>query len=97
MAGIGFVLQKLTSRGDLLGLAQGYAHASISSSGGWLFTIVTLSLITFFGPSFATYSDLSVFRLTSGSTRHGRSSSRSRSRNSGLMTRPIVLRGRSAT
>lgn len=63
MAGIGFVLQKLTSRGDLLGLAQGYAHASISSSGGWLFTIVTLSFITFYGPNFATYSDLSVFRL----------------------------------
>ena len=63
MAGIGFVLQKLTARGDLLGLAQGYAHASISSSGGWLFTIATLSLITFFGPHFATYSDLSAFRL----------------------------------
>ena len=63
MAGIGFVLRKLTSRGDLLGLVQGYAHASISSSGGWLFTIVTLSLITFFGPSFASYADLSVFRL----------------------------------
>lgn len=63
MAGIGFVLRKLTSRGDLLGLAQGYAHASISSSGGWLFTILTLSLITFFGPHFATYADLSAFRL----------------------------------
>ena len=63
MAGIGFVLEKLTSRGDLLGLAQGYLHASISTSGGWLFTIVTLSLITFFGPSFATYSDLTTFRL----------------------------------
>lgn len=63
MAGIGFVLRKLTSRGDLLGLLQGYAHASISTSGGWLFTILTLSLITHFGPSFATYSDLGTFRL----------------------------------
>ena len=63
MAGIGFVLRKLTSRGDLLGLAQGYAHASISSSGGWLFTILALSIITFFGPQFATYADLSAFRL----------------------------------
>lgn len=63
MAGIGFVLRKLTSRGDLLGLAQGYAHASVSSSGGWLFTILTLSLITFFGPRFASYNDLTTFRL----------------------------------
>lgn len=63
MAGIGFVLQKLTSRGDLLGLVRGYAHASISTSGGWLFTIVTLSLITHFGSSFASYRDLSAFRL----------------------------------
>lgn len=63
MAGIGFVLRKLTSRGDLLGLAEGYAHASVSSSGSWLFTIVTLALITYFGPSFATYADLSTFRL----------------------------------
>jgi uncharacterized membrane protein len=63
MAGIGFVLQKLTTRGDLLGLAQGYLHASLSSSGGWLFTILTLSAITFFGPRFATYEDLTNFRM----------------------------------
>ncbi len=63
MAGIGFVLRKLTARGDLLGLVHGYAHASISSSGGWLFTILTLSIITFFGPRFASYADLTAFRL----------------------------------
>jgi uncharacterized membrane protein len=63
MAGIGFVLRRLTSRGDLLGVAQGYVHASVSSAGGWLFTILTLSAITFFGPRFAAYDDLSNFRL----------------------------------
>src|SRR5262245_10028111 len=63
MAGVGFVLRKLTARGDLLGLAGGYLHASVSSSGGWLFTILTLSAITFFGPRFANYDDLSNFRL----------------------------------
>lgn len=63
MAGIGFVLRRLTSRGDLIGLAQGYAHASISTSGGWLFTILALSAVTFFGPRFATYEDLTTFRL----------------------------------
>lgn len=63
MAGIGFVLRKLTNRGDLLGPLQGYLHSSISSSGGWLFTILTLSIITFLGPRFATYEDLTTFRL----------------------------------
>jgi uncharacterized membrane protein len=63
MAGIGFVLQRLTSRGDLLGVAQGYLHASFSTSGGWLFTILTLAGITVFGPRFATFEDLSAFRL----------------------------------
>jgi len=63
MAGVGFVLRRLTARGDLLGLAQGYVHASVSSSGGWLLTVVTLSLITLFGPRFASYADLSTFRL----------------------------------
>lgn len=63
MAGIGFVLDRLTSRGDLIGLARGYAHAAVSTSGGWLFTIVALSLVTYFGPSFASYADLSTFRL----------------------------------
>lgn len=63
MAGIGFVLRKLSARGDLLGLAQGYAHASVSSSGGWLFTILTLSTMTFFGARFASDEDLTTFRL----------------------------------
>jgi uncharacterized membrane protein len=63
MAGIGFVLQKLTSRGDLFGLAQGYLHASVSTAGGWLFTILALSAVTFFGPHFASYEDLTTFRL----------------------------------
>lgn len=63
MAGIGFVLRKLAVRGDLLGLAQGYFHASVSSSGGWLLAIVALSAITFFGPNFASYEDLTTFRV----------------------------------
>lgn len=63
MAGIGFVLRKLTDRGDILGLLQAYTHSAVSSAGGWLFTILTLSVITFFGPTFASYADLSEFRL----------------------------------
>jgi uncharacterized membrane protein len=63
MAGIGFVLRKLTSRGDLMGLSQAYVHASVSTSGGWLFTIVALSIIALFGPVFADYADLMTFRL----------------------------------
>jgi uncharacterized membrane protein len=63
MAGIGFVLRKLTSRGDLLGLSHAYVHASVSTSGGWLFTIGALGVIATFGPVFADYDDLVTFRL----------------------------------
>lgn len=63
MAGIGFVLRKLTSREDLLGLGQAYLHASVSTSGGWLFTILALSVIALLGPLFAAYDDLMTFRL----------------------------------
>jgi uncharacterized membrane protein len=63
MAGIGFVLRRLSARGDLLGLTQAYLHAAVSTSGGWLFTIAALSIIAIFGPLFAAYDDLIAFRL----------------------------------
>ncbi len=63
MAGIGFVLRKLTSREDLLGIGQAYLHASVSTSGAWIFTIVALSVIALLGPVFAAYDDLMTFRL----------------------------------
>jgi polysaccharide biosynthesis protein PelG len=48
MAGIGFVLRKLASRDDYLGVIRGYFHAAFAGVGPWIFLITTLGLITFF-------------------------------------------------
>lgn len=46
MAGIGFVLQKLTRKDDLLGVVRAYSHAAMASTGPWLFTVLALAGIT---------------------------------------------------
>lgn len=63
MAGIGFAIRRLTSRGDLLGLAGGYVHAAFAASGAWIFTILTLAAVTVIGPRVGAYDDVQAFRL----------------------------------
>jgi uncharacterized membrane protein len=63
MAGIGFAIRKLTSRGDLFGLARGYLHAAFAASGAWIFTILTLAALTVIGPRVGAYDDVQTFRL----------------------------------
>jgi len=63
MAGIGFVIRKLTRRGDLMGLIGGYVHAAFAASGAWIFTILTLSALTVIGPHVGAYDDVQHFRL----------------------------------
>jgi polysaccharide biosynthesis protein PelG len=63
MAGIGFELRKLLARDDLIGIAEGYGHAAIATSGPWLFTILALGAILFLGAPNAPPSELAVFRL----------------------------------
>ncbi len=46
MAGIGFVLQKLANKDDLLGVFRAYTHATMASTGPWLFTVLALIGIT---------------------------------------------------
>lgn len=46
MAGIGFVLKRLASKDDLLGLLRAYAHSAMASTGPWLFTVIALAGIT---------------------------------------------------
>lgn len=48
MAGIGFVLKKLASKDNLLGVVSAYSHAAMASSGPWLFTVLALGGITLF-------------------------------------------------
>lgn len=63
MAGIGFTLRKLTSRGDLLSQGQACLHAAISTSGGWLLTIVALAIVGRLGASSARVDEVITFRL----------------------------------
>lgn len=62
MAGIGFVLRKLTRRDDLLGIVQGYTHAALASTGPWLFTVLSLGAISFLTASLGQLREVNVFR-----------------------------------
>lgn len=46
MAGIGFALRKLTRKDNLLGIFRAYTHATMASTGPWLFTVLALGGIT---------------------------------------------------
>ena len=45
MAGIEFVIQKLTKQDNLLGVFRAYTHAIMASTGPWLFTVLALSWV----------------------------------------------------
>ncbi len=63
MAGIGFVLRKLSQQDNLLGVVHGFAHASLASVGPWLLTIVSLSSIIIFTANAVPTPNLDNFRL----------------------------------
>lgn len=46
MAGIGFELNKLARRDDLMGIAGAYLHSAFAIAGPWLFTVVALAFTT---------------------------------------------------
>ena len=46
MAGIGFELNKLAKRDDLLGIAGAYLHSAFAIAGPWLFTVIALAFTT---------------------------------------------------
>ncbi|MES2984658.1 MAG: exopolysaccharide Pel transporter PelG [Pseudomonadota bacterium] len=47
MAGIGFELNKLARRDDLMGIAGAYMHSAFAIAGPWLFTVVALAFTTY--------------------------------------------------
>lgn len=49
MAGIGFVLRRLTARDDLSGATQAYAAAAAVTAGPWLLTILAITATEFWG------------------------------------------------
>ena len=47
MAGIGFELNKLARRDDLMGITGAYLNSAFAIAGPWLFTVVALAFITY--------------------------------------------------
>ena len=47
MAGIGFELNKLAKRDDLMGIAGAYFNSAFAIAGPWLFTVVALAITTY--------------------------------------------------
>jgi uncharacterized membrane protein len=63
MAGIGFVLRKLTRQDDLIGVAGAYLHAALASCGPWLMTVFALWGVYLLSYSFQFRGDVETFRL----------------------------------
>lgn len=62
MAGIGFALQKLTNKDDLLGIVRAYTHAAFAAAGPWLFTVLALGGITMLFSNYFALEQLLNFR-----------------------------------
>ncbi|MBL8896161.1 MAG: exopolysaccharide Pel transporter PelG [Planctomycetes bacterium] len=62
MAGIGFELRRLVEGDSVLQKIKGYAAAGMISSGPWIMTIVTLAVLSVFGPELIGQSDYELFR-----------------------------------
>ncbi len=63
MAGIGFELKRLAGKDDLLGIAGAYVHATIASTGPWLFTVLALGSISLLFLNYFTIDQLVNFRI----------------------------------
>ncbi len=63
MAGIGFTLKRLASRDNLLGIFRAYTHATMASSGPWLFAVIALGGITLLFTSALGIETLINFRI----------------------------------
>ena len=62
MAGIGFALRRLSNEENLLSRAASMGHAAVVAAGPWLFTILSLGLITITTEPVAGLQTLETFR-----------------------------------
>ena len=61
MAGIGLTLERLTSRGSFAGTFQALVYCCVVSCGPWLFTIICLGAMTWFGARHLDESRIALF------------------------------------
>jgi uncharacterized membrane protein len=62
MAGIGFALRRLSRQDNLIGRAASIGHAAVVAAGPWIFTILSLGLITLATEQVAGLTTLETFR-----------------------------------
>ena len=63
MAGIGFVLRKLSKQDNLFGVLQAYSHSALASTGPWIFTVIALGLMVSVGRNFVLEEEVVTFKL----------------------------------
>lgn len=63
MAGIGFLLRKLTQKDNLMGIFEGYLYSAFIATGPWLLTIICLGTINLAASQYMDYETVSQFRL----------------------------------
>ena len=63
MAGVGFILRKLSKQDNLMGITQAYAFSALASTGPWLFTVLSLGLVVSLAKSFISFDELFTFKL----------------------------------
>ena len=63
MAGIGFVLRKLSQRDDFARTLMAYFYSAMISSGPWLFTVLCLGILVLVGNQFLDSRDITEFRI----------------------------------
>lgn len=63
MAGIGFVLRRLTRQDDLIGVAVGYVYAALVSSGPFLVTVLAMAAVGLLGEAAGERPAVETFRL----------------------------------
>jgi len=64
MAGIGFQLRRLQQRETVSSIVSAAGHAAVIAAGPWLFTILSLALITLVGEQIAGLDTLATFRAS---------------------------------
>ncbi len=62
MAGIGFTLEKLARRDNLIGIVGAFMHGTIAAVGPWLFTVIALAGIVLLFPGAYNNEDVINFR-----------------------------------
>ena len=63
MAGIGFELEKILDRGTISSLVQGYVYSALIYCGPWIFTIISLSLVSWTMQRYLEMADVALVRV----------------------------------